>query len=92
MICWRAASASAARKKKRSNTSSNTRRSSGDLASVAASASLKSGWLVQLMCVERVERVEQLRGADRDVLGAQLLGEADQLAVEPSGTRSGIFA
>ena len=34
--------ASAARKKKRSNTSSNTRRSSGDFASVAASASLKS--------------------------------------------------
>ena len=37
-----AASASAARKKKRSKTSSKTRRSSGDFASVAASASLKS--------------------------------------------------
>ena len=42
LISRRAASASAARKKKRSNTSSNTRRSSGDLAIVAASASLKS--------------------------------------------------
>src|SRR3954454_20319285 len=36
---WRTAAASAARKKKRSKTRSKTRRSSGDLASVAASAS-----------------------------------------------------
>ena len=42
VIRRRDASASAARKKKRSNTSSNTRRSSGDFASVAAIASLKS--------------------------------------------------
>ena len=38
----RAAWASLARKKKRSNTSSNTRRSSLDLANVAASASLNA--------------------------------------------------
>ena len=36
---WRSASPSAARKKKRSNTRSTTRRSSGDLAIVAARAS-----------------------------------------------------
>src|SRR3954464_2584259 len=39
---WRTAAASAARKKKRSKTSSKMRRSSGDLASVAASASRKA--------------------------------------------------
>src|SRR4051812_18395649 len=43
----RMAASSAARKKKRSKTSSNTRRSSGDLASVAASASRKSTGDVQ---------------------------------------------
>src|SRR3954454_17061955 len=43
----RTAAASAARKKKRSKTSSNRRRSSGDLASVAASASRKSSGSVQ---------------------------------------------
>src|SRR5256885_3501321 len=42
------ASLSTARKKKRSNSSSNTRRSSCDFASVAASASRKSSWSVQL--------------------------------------------
>ena len=78
----RAASASAARKKKRSNTRSNTRRSSGDLASVAASASLKSACSVHGTCCERVERVEDLGGADRDALLAQVLGERQQLAVE----------
>src|SRR3954453_14255381 len=44
---WRTAAASAARKKKRSKTSSKIRRSSGDLASVAASASRKSIGSVQ---------------------------------------------
>src|SRR5213080_4215658 len=44
---WRTAAASAARKKKRSKTSSKIRRSSGDLASVAASASRKSSGSVQ---------------------------------------------
>src|SRR4051794_27998941 len=39
---WRTAAASAARKKKRSKTSSKMRRSSGDFASVAASASRKA--------------------------------------------------
>src|SRR3954451_11390966 len=39
---WRTAAASAARKKKRSKTRSNSRRSSGDLAIVAASASRNS--------------------------------------------------
>src|SRR5947207_7921514 len=46
---WRAAAASAARKKKRSKTSSKTLRSSWLLASVAASASRKSSWEVQLI-------------------------------------------
>ena len=77
----RAASASAARKKKRSNTSSNTRRSSGDFASVAASASRKSLALGPRHLAERRERVEQLGRADRDALAAQLLGEAEQLRV-----------
>ena len=49
-IFWRAASASAARKKKRSKTTSKMRRSSGDLASVAASASRKSTCSVHGMC------------------------------------------
>src|SRR3954447_16567387 len=44
---WRTAAASAARKKKRSKTSSNSRRSSGDLAIVAASASRNSAGSVQ---------------------------------------------
>ena len=48
VIRSRAAWASVARKKNRSNTRSNTRRSSFDLARVAASASLKSLWSVQV--------------------------------------------
>ena len=44
---WRSASPSAARKKKRSNTRSKTRRSSGDLAIVAASASRNGAGSVQ---------------------------------------------
>ena len=67
------AAASAARKKKRSNTRSKTRRSSGDLASVAASASRNAGSSVQLDLAERAEGVEQLGGPDREPLRPQLL-------------------
>ena len=76
--CPRATAAiSTARKKKRSNTSSNTRRSSWLLASVAASASRKSSCEVQLISREDRERVEHLRGADRDAFAAQLLAELE---------------
>ena len=79
----RAASASAARKKNRSNTRSNTRRSSGDLAIVAASASLEvAPASVHGTWLERRERVEHLRGPERDALLAEILGEREQLAVE----------
>ena len=78
----RAAWASVARKKKRSKTSSNTLRSSLDLARVAASASLKSGWAVQSTWVQRFERVEDLGGADRHALASEVLGEGEELAVE----------
>ena len=62
VISWRAAWASTARKKKRSKTSSNTRRSSGDLASVAARASLKSVRCVQGTCSSawKVSRISEV--------------------------------
>ena len=65
---WRSASPSATRKKKRSNTRSNTRRSSGDLASVAASASRNAVRVGPLDLRQRGERVVELGGADRDAL------------------------
>ena len=79
----RAAASSTARKKKRSNTSSNTRRSSWLLASVAASASRKSSRSVQLISREHLEGVEQLRGADRHALAAQLLAQLEDPRGQP---------
>ncbi len=51
------------------------RRSSWLLASVAASASRKSSCEVQLISPQHLERVEQLRGADRDAFAAELLAQ-----------------
>ena len=85
----RAAWASVARKKKRSNTSSKILRSSFDLASVAASASLKSRCSVQSTWCERLEGVEDLGGSDRHALGSEVLGEGEELAVERAGRMLG---
>ena len=82
----RSAAASAARKKKRSKTSSKMRRSSWDFASVAASASRKSVGLGPRDLGEHGERVEQLRRAAVDALGAQLLAELDEPRGEAGGT------
>ena len=81
------ASASGARKKKRSKTRSKMRRSSEDLASVAASASLTSGALRPADLAQRRERVEQLRGPDGHALGAQLLGQLEQPRGQPGRRR-----
>ena len=86
----RAASASVARKKKRSNTSSNTLRSSLDLASVAASASLKSRCSVQATCfsASNASRISEVPIATPSL--SEVLGERQQLAVEPPGGCSGM--
>ena len=77
-IPWRSASSSAARKNQRSKIRSKTRRSSCDFASVAAERLAEVGGLGPGHLAERLERVEDLRGPDRDALGAQLLAEGDE--------------
>ena len=87
VVAARAPRSSAARKNQRSKTSSKRRRSSCDLASVAASASRKSSRSVHGTDLDRGEGVEDLGGADRDALGAQLLAEADELRRRTSRPR-----
>ena len=86
---WRIAASSAARKKKRSKTRSNTRRSSGDFASVAASASRNAGSSVQLTSpsaanasssseVPTATPSARSSSAKRDDAGREPLGHVDE--------------
>ena len=91
-ISQRAASASAARKKKRSNTSSKVWRSSGDLASVAASASLKSSWTVQLISVSAAKASSSSEVPTAIPSSRSSSAKARSWPSNPPGPRSGILA